>query len=80
MAVVIRRRRRKLLELRERAPTNAVIRDVIEHFLYAPRDVDAHVMAAHASSDAFGHDPFATLPEQRFRAPGLGDGGSSLIQ
>ena len=34
----------------------------------------------HASSDAFGHDPFATLPEQRFRAPGLGDGGSSLMQ
>eukprot|EP00929_Paragymnodinium_shiwhaense_P095329 TRINITY_DN56406_c0_g1_i1.p1 TRINITY_DN56406_c0_g1~~TRINITY_DN56406_c0_g1_i1.p1 ORF type:complete len:1111 (+),score=243.87 TRINITY_DN56406_c0_g1_i1:93-3425(+) len=41
MRVVIKRRRRKILEERERAPTNAVVDQVIHHFLYAPRNVSA---------------------------------------
>lgn len=57
MAVVIRRRRRKLLEERERAPTSAVIRNVIEHFLYAPRDVDpdAEVRSLAVGVDSLPH-------------------------
>ena len=37
MRVVIKQRRRRILEGIERAPSDAVMRHVIEHFLYAPR-------------------------------------------
>lgn len=37
MRVVVRRARRKRLEQIERAPTSALVRSAIEHFLYAPR-------------------------------------------
>jgi len=50
MHVVIRRRRRKVLEALERSPSRAAISHVIEHFLYGPRGVPpAEEMATLAS-------------------------------
>ena len=40
MQVVISQRRRRTLERLERAPSDAVMRNVIEHFLYAPRGTE----------------------------------------
>ena len=50
MRVVVRRARRKRLEQIERAPTSALVRSAIEHFLYAPR-ADAAAGGAAGSGD-----------------------------
>jgi hypothetical protein len=50
MRVVVRRARRKRLEQIERAPTSALVRSAIEHFLYAPR-ADAAGGGAAGSGD-----------------------------
>ena len=61
MSVVIAQRRRRTLEQLERAPTDASIRSVIEHFLYAARGPDDAAAAAEMATLAAGVDALPHL-------------------